>query len=165
MNDHARLIVVSNRLPVTVESTEDGKQLRPGEGGLVTALIPVLRETRGCWVGWSGTDRNNGVSGLLQDWCMDQDYSFEPVFLTSSERAQYYRGFSNEIIWPLFHGLPSRCQFEPDYWNAYCAVNGKFADAVECAAQSGGIVWAHDYHLMMLAHALRSRGMRKRIAY
>ena len=159
MSGEGRLVVVSNRLPITIESTQAGHRPHPSGGGLVSALVPVLRKTGGCWVGWTGTDYHVALPQLLRDWRSGENYSFEPVFLTASERARYYRGFSNEIIWPLFHSLPSRCQFDSAYWNDYCAVNEKFAEAVARVSQRGDFIWVHDYHLMMLAHALRTRGM------
>lgn len=165
MNTSERLIVVSNRLPVTVRSTGFDFRLEPSGGGLVSALTPVLRASGGCWVGWTGTDYDGTLAESVNQWSSLQNYSLEPVFLTAEENASYYRGFSNEIIWPLFHGLPSRCQFGSTYWKGYCRVNGKFADAVERVAGNGDFIWVHDYHLMMLAEDLRARGAGQRLAY
>ena len=159
------LIVVSNRLPVTVRTTASDCSLEWSGGGLVSALTPVLRETGGCWVGWTGTDYHETVAESLDRWSSQQNYSLEPVFLTPAEEASYYEGFSNEIIWPLFHGLPSRCQFDSTYWAGYRAVNAKFADGVERVAGNGDFIWVHDYHLMMLAENLRARGVIERLAY
>ncbi len=165
MTSNGRLVVVSNRLPIVIETTETGKRVQPSCGGVVRALAPILRESGGCWVGWTGTDYDESLPELFRGWRVDQQYSFEPVFLTAAERSHYYRGFSNEIIWPLFHDLPSRCRFNPAHWNVYCKVNGKFADAVERVAERGDVIWVHDYHLMLLAAALRARGLRHRLAY
>src|SRR5438552_3522609 len=159
------LIVVSNRLPVTVRTTASDCSLEWSGGGLVSALTPVLRETGGCWVGWTGTDYHETVAESLDRWSSQQNYRLEPVFLTPAEKASYYEGFSNEIIWPLFHGLPSRCQFASTYWAGYRAVNAKFADGVERVAGNGDFIWVHDYHLMMLAENLRARGVIERLAY
>jgi trehalose 6-phosphate synthase len=95
----------------------------------------------------------------------DKTYSLQPVFLTAAEKASFYHGFSNEIIWPLFHGLPSRCRFSSEYWNGYSSANEKFAAAVERIAQPHDFIWVHDYHLMMQAQVLRARGMRQHLAY
>lgn len=164
MGGDGRLVVVSNRLPITMESTENGKRLQTSYGGLASALIPILRASSGCWIGWTGTEYDGGLPELLRNWATDQHYSFVPVFLTAAERTRY-QGFSNEIIWPLFHGLPSRCQFDSSRWHVYCRVNAKFADAVECASDARDFIWVHDYHLMMLADALRTRGLQHRLAY
>ena len=165
MSRQGRLLVASNRLPITIQSVEDSKRLCPTSGGLVSALIPILRESRGCWIGWTGIDYDETVAELVRNWGTEQSYSFIPIFLTAAERACHYRGFSNEIIWPLFHGLPSRCLFDSRYWNAYQKVNLRFAAAVEGVSQPDDIVWVHDYHLMMCAQALRSRGLNGRVVY
>jgi alpha,alpha-trehalose-phosphate synthase [UDP-forming] len=160
-----RLVVVSNRLPVTIEAAEDQNRLRPSCGGLVSALIPILDRSGGCWVGWTGTDQSDLVAASVSDWCAEKNYSFAPVFLNAAERSDYYHGFSNEIIWPLFHGLTSRCQFSSRYWNAYTRVNEKFSAAVSRIAKAGDFIWVHDYHLMLMAQSLRRRGLRHRLAY
>lgn len=158
-----RLIVVSNRLPITVETTEH--RLNASSGGLVGALIPILDRSGGCWIGWTGTDYDQAIAGVLSDWCATKQYSFVPIFLTAEESARYYQGFSNEIIWPLFHGLPSRCQFGLTYWNAYCTVNEKFADAIERISVDEDFIWVHDYHLMKVAESVRGRLSARRLAY
>lgn len=159
-----RLIVVSNRLPVTVEQRNGEAIARPSGGGLVSALLPVLRENGGAWVGWTGTDANVPTAALLKQ-CAGPNYSLEAVSLTAEEKACYYQGFCNEIVWPLFHDLPSRCDFDPAYWDAYGAVNEKFADAIEQVWQRGDFVWVHDYHLMLVADCLRARGLRHHAGY
>jgi alpha,alpha-trehalose-phosphate synthase [UDP-forming] len=87
------------------------------------------------------------------------------VFLTQSERQSFYDGCCNEILWPLFHDLQSRCNFDPLYWSSYLAINESFADSVERIAKRYDFIWVHDYHLMLLADCLRSRGIRSRLAY
>lgn len=160
-----RLIVVSNRLPITVKESQTGFRIQPSGGGLVSALAPILNESGGCWVGWTGTDYHESLAESVKNWPTAQNCSFEPVFLTSAEKERFYHGCSNEIIWPLFHSLPSRCQFGSAYWNSYCKVNDKFAEAVERVSQPDDFIWVHDYHLMMVAQALRSRGVRNPLAY
>src|SRR3990170_3961019 len=162
MNER-RLVVVSNRLPIMVEAGDN--KLKPSCGGLVSALLPILSEQGGCWIGATGGAYDPKVVGALTRWCATQDYSLVPVFLTAAESASFYQGCSNEIIWPLFHGLPSRCNFGSAYWSGYCTANERFADAVEGASKAGDFVWVHDYHLMLLAHILHSRGVGCRLAY
>jgi alpha,alpha-trehalose-phosphate synthase [UDP-forming] len=161
----ARLLVVSNRLPVTIDMAQNGLRLKPSGGGLVSALLPVLQENGGCWVGWTGSSTQSGVTDLLRRWCSTEKYSLKPVFLTDLEQTYFYDGCSNEILWPLCHGFTLRCKFSPAYWGCYCNANEKFADAVQRAWQPGDFVWIHDYHLMMLAHALRARGAQYPLAY
>ncbi len=163
MRSPGRLILVSNRLPVRTERIEGENRLHHSSGGLVPALVPILRENGGCWVGWTGTDYDETVSDLVKRSV--QDYALEPVFLTPHEEVGYYRGFSNEILWPLFHNLPSRCHFSASYWNAYCQVNEKFADVVDRISQQNDFIWVHDYHLILQARALRGRGLGQHVAY
>lgn len=88
-----------------------------------------------------------------------------PVFLTSDEEAKFYYGFSNEIVWPLFHDLQSRCNFDPCYWGTYKYVNRKFAKEVLHHAHETECIWGHDYHLLLLADELREMGVEKTLAY
>lgn len=163
MTGTGRLILVSNRLPVRPECIDGQNRLHRSSGGLVPALAPILRDNGGYWVGWAGTDYDETVSNLIRH--SSEDYLLEPVFLTPCEEAGYYRGFSNEILWPLFHDVPSRCRFNPRYWKAYCQVNEKFAGTVERLARRDDFVWVHDYHLMLQARALRARGLGQHLAY
>jgi len=160
----SRLIVVSNRLPFSVEQQNGNVALRPSGGGLVTALLPVLRESGGCWIGWTGSDSDVDIVGALNQ-CTGPNYSFDTVTLSAAEKTCFYQGCCNQIIWPLFHDLPSHCDFDPAYWDSYCRVTEKFADAVEHAWRSDDFVWIHDYHLMLLADCLRARGLRYRMGY
>jgi alpha,alpha-trehalose-phosphate synthase [UDP-forming] len=160
-----KLVIVSNRLPIKIESTEHEKRLYGSSGGLVSALVPILKESRGCWIGWTGTDSDETVSELVAHWASTQGYSLAPVFLTALEQTRYYREFSNEIIWPLFHGVLSPRQFDSASWQSYSEVNRKFAAAVQQIACPADFIWVHDYHLMMCGDALRQRGMHHRVAY
>lgn len=164
MSSSPRFIIVSNRLPITIEGTGAALSVQPSCGGLITALAPILRDSNGIWIGWTGMDHSPEVAGLLDDYRAD-GYSVEPVFLTAAEKACFYHGCSNEIIWPLFHDLQTLCNFDPTYWEVYCKVTEKYADAVEKVARRDDFVWVHDYHLMMLAGSLRAREARLKLAY
>lgn len=165
MNTVSRLIVVSNRLPVSIERSQTGPFLKPSCGGLVTALCPVLRGSGGCWIGWTGADAEPEITDLLRNYGQNNNYSLVPVFLTAAEKANFYHGCCNQIIWPLFHDLQSRCNFNPTFWDVYREVNENFADAVESVAHKDDFIWVQDYHLMMLADALRGRESRLRLGY
>lgn len=165
-NDN-RLIVVSNRLPVVFTREPDGHwQTRAGSGGLVTALAPVLRARGGLWVGWTGVVSEDIADGdeppTLSD---DQGYTLVPVPMSAWERDHFYLGFSNEIIWPLFHDLQSHCVFNPDYWMAYEAVNRCFAERVAREAQPGDTIWVHDYHLMQVGQELRALELTNQLCF
>lgn len=151
MDTLQRLIVVSNRLPVAAVRAKGGAwSLLPGSGGLVTALAPVLEARGGLWVGWPGLigDKNHEVGPLLESFAQRQGYGLVPVSLTKAEHELFYLGFANEVLWPLFHDLQSRCTFVPEYWQAFLDVNRKFAVASSAAMQPGDMVWIHDYLLL-----------------
>jgi trehalose 6-phosphate synthase len=163
--DVRRLVVVSNRLPLVLSRAEDGWVSEPGSGGLVTALAPVLRDRGGLWIGWPGTAMGPGVEEALEEASKTPGYSFVPVPLDESEIDCYYRGFSNEVIWPLFHDLQTRCNFEPEYWECYKKVNRKFAEVTAGHTDEDDFIWIHDYHLMLMAEELRKLGSRARLGF
>lgn len=135
--------MVSNRLPITQQSGKAGA-LRPSSGGLVTALDPVLRARGGTWVGWLGdgaTLTTESLEGLLP-------YRLRAVPIQREEVEQYYSGFSNRCLWPLFHSLVDRTHFDVRAWDAYERVNARFAEHTAEVARAGDVVWIHDYQLM-----------------
>jgi trehalose 6-phosphate synthase len=163
-----RLVIVSNRLPVTLSADADGTwQARPGSGGLVTALAPVLRERGGVWIGWPGTLVEDGVdlAPLLREATADAGYELAPVELTAEQHENFYLGFANEIVWPLFHDLQSLCRFRPRYWRSYEEVNRAFSAVVAQETTAADYVWVQDYHLMGLAAELRSAGVDRRTGF
>lgn len=154
-----RLVVVSNRLPVVVAREGDGWRFEPGSGGLVTALEPVLERRGGLWIGWPGISPEAlaEVRPHLADFAADHRFHLEAVPLTEREHELYYAGFANEVLWPLFHDLQTRCTFVPDYWEAFQAVNRRFGEVVAAAWRPGDLVWVHDYHLIGVGETLRAR--------
>ncbi len=165
MKRSGNLILVSNRLPASIEAGPDGAFLKPSAGGLVTALRPVLKARKGYWIGWAGKGSESEIEKLLQDSAAELGCQMIPVMLTPAERTGFYAGFSNEIVWPLFHDLQSRCNFDPTYWKAYVTVNRKFADAVARVARPDSVIWVHDYHLMLCGEFLREMGLRNRLGF
>jgi trehalose 6-phosphate synthase/phosphatase len=162
----SRLIVVSNRLPVALKRAGRRWQVEPGSGGLVSALLPVLRDRGGIWIGWAG------APGAAREFARplaaadrQAGYRLAAVALEEREIEDFYLGFSNQVIWPLFHDLPSLCNFRVRYWETYCRVNRKYAKAVSARARAGDFVWVHDYHLMNVAAELRRLGNRSRLAF
>jgi trehalose 6-phosphate synthase/phosphatase len=160
-----RLVVVSNRIPITI-STENGALTAvPSSGGLVTALEPLLQEHGGIWVGSLDVEETPEVHKALEDATKQESFAYVPVFLTKEEQLNFYQGFSNEIIWPLFHDLQSRCIFDPKYWTYYLQVNQKFADLTRRICRGGDLIWIHDYQLMQLARNLRKAGCQSKLAF
>ncbi|HEV2699058.1 MAG TPA: trehalose-6-phosphate synthase [Terriglobales bacterium] len=157
-----RLIVVSNRLPVTIERVADRCQVRSSSGGLVSALRPVLERLHGCWIG--SADKSDADT-LLHLAARSQGFDLSPVFLPKALRHDLYAGFCNEILWPLFHDLQSRCNFEPRYWRHYQDANAHFSKAVSSRARQDDIIWVHDYHLMLQGRLLSQRFDRRNLLY
>lgn len=155
-----RLVVVSNRLPVRVVREEGKPVARPGAGGLVTALDPALREVRGLWIGWDGGEGDEGREAIARS-VRDFPYEMAPVALDSGLVDRYYRGFSNETLWPLFHDLLDRARFRTDTWEAYQEANRRFADEILARTGPGDTVWVHDYHLALAAREVRRQADRK----
>lgn len=160
-----RLIVVSNRLPFALDLTaEDLWTVTPAAGGLVSAVEPVLRERGGTWIGWPGI-AGEIPKGPLTEAIRDAGYKVVPVALSETERDEFYYGYSNEVIWPLFHDLQSFCHFEPAFWETYKAVNERYAEAIGRHCQPGDFIWVHDYHLLNVAQALRERGAQAALTF
>lgn len=162
-----RLLVVSNRLPVVIDRADPGWSIRSGSGGLVTALSPLLHRIGGCWIGWPGAAQTDDLplEQLLDEYGRGTGYELKPVPMSSEQIEGFYQGFCNEIIWPLFHDQPSRCNFVPDYWTNYQAVEQVFSEVVARHRQPDDLIWVQDYHLMGLARQLRERGVTNRIGF
>ncbi|MBC6607582.1 bifunctional alpha,alpha-trehalose-phosphate synthase (UDP-forming)/trehalose-phosphatase [Hymenobacter sp. BT188] len=150
----ARTIIVSNRLPTKVQRTTDGLTFQPSEGGLATGLGSIYRADSNIWVGWPGLFVEDPTE---QQHVADQlrDDSMAPVFLTETEIRDFYEGFSNSTLWPIFHYFNEYASFEEAHWEAYVAANQKFCDAVLELAGPDDTIWVHDYQLLLLPQMLR----------
>jgi trehalose 6-phosphate synthase/phosphatase len=155
------LVVVSNRLSVTLHRGPKGLEYRRSTGGLVSALEPVLRSRGGTWVGWPGLDLRAGDRLPAGDGA----YGILPVRLSESEIGRYYHGLCNRTLWPLFHSFPTRTRYDPREWETYERVNARFADVAMGATADAELVWVHDYQLMCAPWYLRQRAPAQRIAF
>jgi len=169
-SDKNRLIIVSNRLPTVLSKNAKGTfSIQPGAGGLVTALAPVLRNRGGIWIGWPGTVveeyQEASIEKLMEQAGTKAGYELRMVHLSADEVEKYYRGFSNEIMWPLFHDLQGHCNFDPEYWYTYQSVNRKFAEVVARDAKKSDFIWIHDYHLIGVGTELRKLGVTSQIGF
>jgi len=147
----AEFVVVANRLPVDRVITSDGEETwRTSPGGLVAALEPMMRSVDGAWVGWAG-------QADLDIAPFDADgIHLVPVSLSEQEVAEYYEGFSNDTIWPLYHDVIAPPAFHREWWEAYMTVNRRFAEAAAGAVAHGGTVWVHDYQLQLVPEMVRA---------
>jgi trehalose 6-phosphate synthase/phosphatase len=160
-----RLLIVSNRLPIVIDRDEDKWDIRPGTGGLVTALAPIMNKNRGLWIGWPGSAENIPYASLLDQFSRDYFYELKPVLLNQDELEKYYYGFANETIWPLFHDLLSYCKFSKEDWLTYKSVNRKFAETIAASARPDDFIWIHDYHLILVGYYLKQMDANHRLAY
>ncbi|KQR38592.1 MULTISPECIES: alpha,alpha-trehalose-phosphate synthase (UDP-forming) [Microbacterium] len=146
----AEFVVVANRLPVDRVVGPDGEEeWRTSPGGLVAALEPMMRSARGAWVGWPGQPdvelepfEINGIDLV-------------PVSLSADEVEDYYEGFANDTIWPLYHDVIAPPQYHREWWEAYVKVNRRFAEAAAAVAAPNGTVWVHDYQLQLVPQMIR----------
>jgi trehalose 6-phosphate synthase/phosphatase len=160
-----RLLVASNRLPVAIVNDDGQWKVEPGAGGLITALAPVVRRSRGIWIGWPGCGPDAPAESLLEDYSSQQEFDLKPVILTDEEVQKYYRGFSNQTIWPLFHDLLGYCTFDGEKWNVYVEVNRKFAEVIAEQIEPKSFIWVHDYQLMLVGHFLRKLRVDRQTAF
>ncbi|KAG0246702.1 glycosyltransferase family 20-domain-containing protein [Mortierella sp. GBAus27b] len=153
--DDLRLLVVSNRLPVTITKDASGAyQYKMSSGGLVSALSGLKRMMTFTWIGWPGIDIPLEERALVQKELLEK-YSCMPVFIDDEIADMHYNGFSNSILWPLFHYHPGEISFNEDDWGAYQQANSLFAKAITEIVRDGDLVWVQDYHLMLLPKLLR----------
>jgi trehalose 6-phosphate synthase len=153
-----RLVVISNRVAVPKARGAAGAQ-----GGLAGALHAALQENSGIWFGWSGEEceeftgeisirRGDGVTTATID-------------LPRQDVEEYYNGYANSTLWPLFHYRIDLAEYEREFGKGYERVNERFAESVAPLIESDDLVWVHDYHLMPLAEGLRSRGIKNKIGF
>lgn len=162
----ARLIIASNRLPVAVTVDDNGVAIRPSSGGLVTAMEPILSKASGVWIGWCGiAGTPPGMNEAINQFSQSAGFALVPVPLDEPEIDGFYRGFSNSIIWPLFHDLQSFCDFKPEYWQHYRKIADRFAAAVDREASESDIIWIHDYHLIGVGRRLKALGRTNRCVF
>ncbi|WP_106847903.1 trehalose-6-phosphate synthase [Blastococcus sp. Marseille-P5729] len=159
-------VVVANRLPVDRVRDEDGQESwRRSPGGLVTAVEPLMRqrEGNGAWIGWAG-DASDSIEENVEPFRNDGLILY-PVPLTADEVEKYYEGFSNTSLWPLYHDGVVPAEYHRAWWNAYVAVNRRFADAAAEVADDGAFVWVHDYQLQLVPALLREKRPDLRIGF
>lgn len=161
-----KLHIVSNRLPFSVVDTNDEPSLQPSVGGLATGMNSVYKDFNGKWIGWSGiASDEQEPSKLLKIEKLLSHEGCETVHLTSDEVESFYEGFCNNTIWPLFHYFAQYVDFQPEFWDAYVAVNKKFADKTLEVVDDGDFVWVHDYQLMLVPEMIKSKRPNITIGY
>jgi trehalose 6-phosphate synthase len=147
--DH-KFVVAASRLPVDQVEGPDGEaEWQPSPGGLVTALEPVMRDAGGAWIGWPGT------AGQPPEPFDTGGMHLVSVGLSAEEVRDYYEGFCNATLWPLYHDVIAQPEFHRPWWDAYVKINRRYAHAVAGQAAIGATVWVHDYQLQLVPGMLR----------
>ncbi|KAJ9628363.1 Trehalose-6-P synthase/phosphatase complex synthase subunit [Knufia peltigerae] len=164
-----RLIVVSNRLPVTLKRGSDGKyEFKESSGGLATGISGVKRDNQMLWYGWPGLEIPKSEEPEIAQ-SLRQHHGAIPVPVAGDVAELYDNGFSNSTMWPLLHYQPNAIRFDQNEWQAYRKVNKAFADKLVEEVDEGDVVWVHDYHLMllptMLYEAAADRGKQLTIGF
>ncbi len=161
-----RLLIVSNRLPVTVRpAAGGGVEAVRSSGGLATGMRGPHERLGGLWIGWPGELADVSAGARAEVDRRLEALRLVPVPLSADEVARYYEGYSNGVLWPLFHYAIARLPAEVRDFDAYEAVNARFADAVAARWQPGDLVWIHDYQLMLVPRMLRERIPEARIGF
>lgn len=155
----ARILIVSNRLPLNVSRDKTGLCYKESAGGLATGLSSCFdAEKENVWIGWPGLPLEDIRNGEREGICGElRDRRYRPVFLSRDQVDRYYYGFCNRTIWPLMHYFNLYCIYDPDFWESYREVNERFRDAVLEEYRTGDTIWVHDYHLMLLPGLLREK--------
>ncbi len=154
----SRLIIISNRVSAPKAKSDAGAQ-----GGLAVALSAALREYRGLWFGWSGevTDTFSGQINFQRV----QGVTTATIDLEQQDVEEYYNGYANRTLWPLFHYRIDLAEYERGFAGGYERVNERFADTIRPLIEPDDVLWVQDYHLFPLGHELRARGCENRIGF
>ncbi len=151
-----KLIIVSNRLPFKLEKRNNKLEMRQSSGGLVSSMDSAIKSATACvWVGVA--DFSKELWEEYQSKQRDSKIQIYPIFLEKKLEKRYYDGFSNSIIWPLFHYFPSYAVYKEEFYTAYVEVNKIFTHCISEIVGSGDTVWIHDYHLMLLPGSLKQK--------
>ena len=154
------LVIAANRLPVDRVTAPDGSvSWGRSPGGLVTAMDAVMRDRGGAWVGW------DGETGKSTRPFTHEGMYLRPVALSTVEVEEYYEGFSNDTLWPIYHDVIVPPSFHRDWWRTYVDVNQRFADAIAEVAADGATVWVQDYQLQLVPRMVREQRPDLRIGW
>ncbi len=151
-----KIFIISNRLPINIIKKKEQLNFKPSAGGLATGLSSLYKKYFSLWMGWPGivpaneTEKKQILKSLKTE-------NMLPVFLSKQDIDEYYEGFSNKTIWPLFHYFTQYCIYNQRQWDAYIKVNKIFCDELTDTVKPNDIIWIHDYHLMLLPKLIRER--------
>jgi trehalose 6-phosphate synthase/phosphatase len=153
-----RLFIVSNRLPVCIEGEGETVKISPASGGLVSAINSYLHQVPNQFaeIFWAGVPGCSASTwNVAVNHIREAPFNYVPVMVYKEQYEKYYNGFSNSVLWPLFHYFPSYADYNADEFEAYLSVNEHYADILSRQCREGDTIWIHDYHLLALPGMLR----------
>jgi len=153
----SKTIIVSNRLPISIKKDQEGNlEYIPSSGGLATGLGSIYKKGNNLWLGWPGTffTKEKNKEAVTENL---QKENMAPVFLTEDDIHNFYEGFSNSTLWPLFHYFTQYVEYNPDFWESYVEVNRKFCEETLKYADESDVIWVHDYQLLLLPEMIREK--------
>lgn len=160
----SRLIIISNRLPFTIEKIGENVVVRQSSGGLVSAFKSYFDKSSDDTASYTERIWIGSMDASEEDWQMAREmgaisdsFTIEPLFPDKDVYNDYYNGFSNSILWPLFHYFPSLVESKKEYFEAYKKINTLFAEKIFSIVRPDDVIWVQDYQLMLLPHLLRER--------
>src|SRR6266705_268324 len=157
------LLLVSNRLPVTLKRIGERLDVRVNPGGVAAGLASFYREHGARWFGWPGDVAPSESPEIATR--LEKEFECHPVFLPRKLARSFYAGFSNGTLWPLFHSFSTYARYSASEWAAYREVNERFADEVARALRPDDVVWIHDYQLLLVPQMIRERVPEARIGF
>jgi len=163
-----RLIVVSNREPYIHKKIRGEIKCERAIGGLTSSLDAMMQSFNGIWIAWGSGSGDKEMSDSENRVLVPDDnprYTLRRVWLSENEVSNYYYGFSNSVLWPLFHNFLDKVKLKRSYWNAYRRANRKFALSVLDELNPGDLIWIHDYHLCLLPHLIRNENEDSEIGF
>lgn len=154
-----RLVLISNRLPITIRKENGRFQYFPSSGGLATGLSSYHQKGKSIWLGWSGIHEESISEPEKAELAktLREEYSNVPLYFSRELLDKFYYGFCNKTIWPLFHYFTQYVCYENEYWDAYKEANEKFYEKLDNILKPDDTVWVHDYHLMLLPKMIRDK--------
>ena len=158
---NSKWIIVSNRLPLTLDETS--KKIVSSPGGLVSAISGIKANVQKIWIGSAQASLKS--SHLIREANKSGFHKYIPIHIPDEDYDQYYNCISNDVLWPLFHYESHLVQFHWEDWEVYRKINLLFAEATAKAADKNDLIWIHDFHLMLLPYFLRKLKPNLRIGF
>lgn len=151
----SRLVILSNRVADLRKTTQSG--------GLAVGLADALRERGGVWFGWDGETLQSSPREARVDQVDNVQMISAPMSV--KDYSEYYVGYANSVLWPLFHYRLDLVDYHPGYFSGYQRVNAQFASLLSPYLEESDLIWVHDYHFIPMASHLRRLGCKQRMGF